>query len=78
MWKAFELWIRKNGLTAYPNMSSEDIIAESNMDFGGPAQEVSERNNILATTLETIFVIFWQKMWLHSYLVLRIWGQIEK
>jgi hypothetical protein len=53
-------------------MSSEDIIAESNMDFGGPAQEVSERNNILATTLETIFVIFWQKMWLHSYLVLRI------
>lgn len=37
-----------------------------NEDYGGPAQEVPE-GTLLATGIETIFVIFWQRTWLAAF-----------
>lgn len=47
----------------YPSGRLEDSSAESYVDYGGPAQEVSA-GTILATGIETVFVIFWERIWL--------------
>lgn len=55
-------------------MSSKDISAESIIKFVHPVQEVSEGN----TELEVILVIFWQKIYLPSDLVLRIESKLKR
>lgn len=56
--------------------SSEDGSAESCADRGDPTQEISEGNQ-LATRLESILVIFGQRKWLLSFLVLRICPRVS-
>jgi hypothetical protein len=50
-------------------MGLEDCSAESYTNCGGPAQDVPERN-MLATRVDIVLVIFWQRMWLFYILVL--------
>lgn len=55
-------------------MSSKDISVESIIQFAHPVQEVSEGN----TGLEVFLVIFWQKMYPPSDLVLRMESKMKR
>lgn len=52
MWTTLEVWTRNmverfnQGLMGHPSRGMEDSIAEDNVDYAGPVQEVSEGKNI--------------------------------
>lgn len=62
------------GLISHPSQNTEDINAHSDSNYGGLAQEASERNVVVVVVvvvvgLQTILVVFSQRMWLFSALV---------
>lgn len=54
----------------HPSRSMEVSSGESDMDCGGPDQVVLEGKTIIG--LETILVLFWQRMWVLFAFVLKI------
>lgn len=64
------------GLSGYTSRSMADSGTESNVDYDGPAQEVSEVKNI-RSGLDTILVMFCQNLWLLFALVLKIYLKIN-
>jgi hypothetical protein len=74
IWKTLRLWIRK--VIEYcnqgpPSRVLDDSSAERNVDQKKAQSNNFQRETILATGLEIIFVIFGQRIWIPFALVLR-------
>lgn len=76
MWKALEVCNEKvvkcceQSLEGLSSTSLEDSSTEENVDCGGPGEEEAESNNI-RNWAGGQYVQFWQRICLHSALLLR-------
>lgn len=76
MWKALEVCTEKvvkcceQSLEDLSSTSLGDSSAEENVDCGGPGEEDSEGNNI-RNWAGGQYVLFWQRICLHSALMLK-------
>lgn len=69
------LWdfeLGKHGLTGSSQQEPGRQQCGEQWDYKGQAQVVSEENSVGNWAIDH-FLIFWQRMWLHFALILRIW-----
>lgn len=71
LWTSKAIEWYKAGLTGHCSRSLEDSSAVSCADYGRlSSRGLRRKKKLLATGLETIFVMFWPYIWLPSALVL--------